>query len=226
MAKVARVYDTQQKADEAVQALHDTGFSEARVSVTIRQAEPAHATETDEAPAESPSATEYVVIVDAPFGWAQTAEDTLDRFGPLPVTVAVASTARRSATAKKSPERDHASDRAAPLSAALGLPVLKPFQSSVRLMPDAAPLSNKLGMPVLSPDRPLRDPLPSAWSLSGALGLPMLSSDPAPLSSAIGRDVLVDEPAPLSRKLGWRVLLDEPAPLSSRLHWKTLTDRQ
>ena len=238
MAQVTRVYDTHQKATDAVAALKEKGFSEDTINLTTRPAEPAAAApapsevppttdpEVDPPPAATP-ATHYIVSVAAAFGWAQTAEDTLDRFDPLPVVVqGQANTARLLPRARAT--RDVTGDNAAPLSSALGLPTLIPFKTTtdVRLMPDAAPLSNKLGMKVLSPDRPRADPLPSDWSLSGMFGMPLLSSDPAPLSTVLGRSVLTEDPAPLSRKAKWRVLLDDPTPLSSRLHWKTLTDNQ
>lgn len=86
-----------------------------------------------------------------------------------------------------------------PLSDWLNIPTLREFNSNVKLSNDPAPLSTALGLPVLSDDpTPLStrmgwpvlkdDPTP----LSNKLGWPVLKDDPAPLSNKMGWTVLKD----------------------------------
>lgn len=231
MAKVTRIYDSHEKAADAAARLKEAGYTDQQIEISALPDEHApHAVDegTDTRPAPT---SETAVTVEAPFGWAQTATEILDSFGPVRGEIQASTWSRgfgsasgRTASAYAGAGRAH--DNAAPLSSALGLPVLKPFETSVRLMPDATPLSNKFGWRVLINDTPKAKLLSSDWLLSDMLGLKLLSSDPAPLSTATGRTVLIDDPAPLSRKAKWRLLLEDPTPLSSALKLKVLTDRQ
>lgn len=197
MAKVTRVYDTQQKATGAAAALKEKGFTEDQVTVG------------------ADAAGSAMVEVAAPFGRAAEAEATLNSFGPIasPAAAPAAAVAIRT------------EDDPAPLSRALGLSVLSPFKSGIALNPDPAPLSTKFGWKLLTTDKPKAELMPD-WTLSGKLGWKLLSDDAAPLSSAAGHKTLSDDPAPLSRAIGWPMLSKDPTPLSSKFGWKVLSDRQ
>ncbi|MBY0331997.1 MAG: hypothetical protein K2X49_15145 [Acetobacteraceae bacterium] len=140
------------------------------------------------------------VTVRAPFGQAVPAMRILDRFDPIEADI--------------EDEFQPAFERAAPLSAALGLRVL---------LRDPAPLSEAIGLRVLSrrqnPDVALiHNPAP----LTDAFFVSPLGGGPAPLSRLFGLPLLSRVAAPLSRMLGFRTLSQEAAPLSARLGLRTL----
>lgn len=95
---------------------------------------------------------------------------------------------------------------------------------------DAAPLSRALGLPLLS-NNP--EPLSAFFKLPtllrrqnpkpAPLGLPLLSNKAAPFSSAVGMPVLSRDAAPFSSLIGMKVLTDDPAPLSSLLKMPVLS---
>ena len=179
--------------------------------------------------AERIAAGAALVIVDAPFGTGAEATDILETSGPVD-TEGVGDVGYTEA-------RPAGGDNPAPLSQALGWPVLSH---------DPAPLSRMLGLRVLSSSQSpgdrshgfatlSHDPTPlssalhvrtltrNAAPLSSALGLGVLSRVAAPLSRALGLSVLSSNPAPLSRRLGWRELARDPAPLSRALGLKVLS---
>lgn len=141
------------------------------------------------------------VTVRAPFGQAVPAMRVLDRFDPIEADI--------------EDEFQPSFERAAPLSAALGLRVLSR---------DPAPLSEAIGLRVLSrrqnPDVALIHnpaPLTDAFFVS-----PLGGGGPAPLSRLFGLPLLSRVAAPLSRMLGFRTASQEAAPLSARLGLRTL----
>ena len=182
---------------------------------------------------------ETLVSILAAFGYAVMAIEILEKHGP-------ADTGLPEQGHEKTPPDPAAplssaagwrvlSNDPAPLSSALGLPLLltrqRPRQPDSELIDNPAPLSKAINMPVLK-DR--------AAILSSRLGWRVLLGDPAPLSKRLGLRVLSkeqklppvragvgllsDNPAPLSSRVGWRLLLNDPAPLSRLLGWRVLSD--
>jgi hypothetical protein len=113
-----------------------------------------------------------LVVVHPPFGSALTAITVLDKHGPVETGL------------EEKSEVGPTWDDAAPLSSALGLPVLSH---------NPTPFATFWNLPSITAGRA---------SLSKALGLPELTHSPAPLSDAIGLATLSDNPAPLSKALG------------------------
>ena len=172
-----------------------------------------------------------LVIVDPPFGTGAEAAEILDAAGPADTH------AEDTSGAFASNYHHVGHDNAAPLSHALGLPVLSH---------EAAPLSRLLGLSTLSRRQspgPRSHGLPTlahnaaplssalhfgtltrnAAPLSSALHVGTLSRAAAPLSRALGLPVLASKAAPLSKAIGWREILHDPAPLSRMLGLKVLS---
>jgi hypothetical protein len=231
---ISRVFRTEADADAAVHDLEEAGFWTTGITVlrsgagTISAAElQTHGLTEERAAhyAQRVAAGGAVVIVDPPFGWAVRANQILAR--------------PRGGDSEDAPADVHDVDtahwnEAAPLSDALGLPILSH---------DPAPLSRLLGMSTLSANQrggaglshnpaPLSHALglkvlsTSAAPLSSLLGLPTLSRKAAPLSSAIGFRTLSGNATPLSSAMGLGVLSKNPAPLSSAVGAPTLTKEQ
>jgi hypothetical protein len=247
---ISRLYSSPASAAAAVEELKNGGFAEEAVRLVapapgdaddgIVAAIVAGGVPTAHAPvyADGVRRGETLVSVRAPFGFAVTATEILDRHGPIPTGLPD--------DGYEPPVRDPA----APLSSAWGWPVLSnnptplssflhwPTLSTRRSLPkpdsdlvdDPAPLSKKVGMQVLSDEpAPLSKRLgwrllsDNPWPLSTRLGWTLLSKDPTPLSSRLGWRTLSDNPAPLSARMGWRVLSDNPTPLSTRFGWRVLS---
>jgi hypothetical protein len=153
-----------------------------------------------------------VVSVLAEFGEGQRATRTLEAHGPVST---VPAPARHAHNGHHAHHGAHAAEtpspEAAPLSTALGLPLLshKP-----------APFSSWLGLPLLS--------------ASQSPSVNLSSNQPAPLSSALGLPLLSKAPekpanlpsnkaAPLSDAVGWPTLSKKAAPFSSWLKLPLLT---
>lgn len=239
---IARLYGKERQATDAVNKLKAAGFAADSVA---RVGPPPAATEEGAPPPEAPAPANalerqlaatygaaltdgrWLVGVAAPFGRGVLATSILDGAGaldePLPRVAGQVEVANRDADADSW-------GPAAPLSRALGLPVLSN---------DAAPLSAKFGWPIKSKrEYYFVSELQSEGApLSRALGLPTkterrhfltsgVSSAAAPLSSKLGLRLLSDEPAPLSAKFGWSLLKNNPTPLSSWLGLRVLTDKQ
>ena len=243
---IARLYDSQETANQAVNDLHQRGFSAEAVKV-ISGPQRSEMSGDDAAPpqddhlrssiadagvppeharvyADHLGRGQVLVLVYPNFGFAQLATHILQSHNPQHVDLPVAAAPATSRTfgGSKTTSSASAGDPAAPLSAKLGLRVL---------LDDPAPLSSYLKLPVLKRDpessstldgirKQSDDPAP----LSASLGLRTLSDDPAPLSSRAGWRLLLDKAAPLSEKFGWRVLSDKPAPLSEKFGWRLLSD--
>jgi hypothetical protein len=245
---ISRLYASPANAAAAAADLKENGFSDDAITVIAPAASDdalvASIVEAGVPTAHAPTYAEglgrgeTLVSVRAPFGFATTATEIMDKHGPSETDL---------------PDDGYeqpARDPAAPLSSALGWKVLlddptplstflgwatlstrrTPPKPDHELVDDPAPFSRKVGMDVLS-DKPAM--------LSGHFGWRLLSDDPAPLSKRLGWPVLskeqqppatrfgwpllLDEPAPLSKRFGWRVLSDEPAPLSKRFGWRVLS---
>jgi hypothetical protein len=231
---VTRVYDTHQKAAEAVSGLKQYGFTPDRITVIDGTADARQIAALGVPAAEASAYATAVaggaslVSVDPPFGHALAATEIMDGCGPVEVDAGPA--APRAAT----------DDNAAPLSDALHVPVLtgdKP--SETYYLDNPSPLSSALGLPVLTKRSTSASLLPSDWTLSGMLGLKMLtdtkaptvsgtsvnrlSKHPAPLSEAIHAPVLTDEQSPLAARDSAPVRSDDPAPLSEAVGAPVLT---
>jgi hypothetical protein len=248
---ISRLYGNHGSAMAAVEELEASGFGKDAVHLVtlapgdaedgVLAAIVAGGVPTAHAPvyADGVRRGDTLVSVQAPFGFANTATDILDKHGPTPTDL---------------PDHGYElppRDPAAPLSSAWGWPVLSsdptplssflgwPTLSTRRSLPrpdaalavdDPAPLSKKVGMQVLSDEpaplsrrfgwRLLSD---TPWPLSTRMGWSLLSKSPTPLSDRLGWRTLLHTPAPLSARMGWRVLSDDPAPLSTRFGWRVLS---
>ncbi|HKM61826.1 MAG TPA: hypothetical protein VJY39_04985 [Acidisphaera sp.] len=238
MSTVIRLFDSREKATAAVEELkRSLSAKYIRVVPADGELPPATTAAAEgsliKAEVPSTSAKTYadalrkggtVVAVSPPFGFGATATKVLNKHGGVDLG---APAERYSAAPAGS---------AAPLSSALGWPVL---------LDDPTPLSNKFGWSVLShkqtPDITLSDePAPLSnrfgWKVLSDKQTPSieLMDEPAPLSKRFGWPVLsdkqtpsielMDNPAPLSSALGWKLLSNNPAPLSSMFGWKVLLD--
>lgn len=235
---IARLYASEEQASGAVAKLKAAGFRDE----SIGQLQPApEKTDEEGAPQAAPApgndlerrmADVYgdqvakgrcVVAVAAPFGRGRLATAILDNAGPVDEPLP-------SMLATEPMETAVDPGKAAPLSKALGLPVLSrkaaplsalmnwPVKSdreyflTSELKSEAAPLSRKLGLPTLTRRR--------HFLVSG------LWNKAAPLSSATGVRELSDQAAPLSSRFGWPLLKNNPTPLSSRFGWRVLSEKQ
>ena len=198
---ISRVYQDRENAEAAAAALKKAGFGDQAINLIA----PSDVPDEDLAArirqggvvathagvfAEAIRRGETLVSVQAQFGSGAEATRILQRHRPTDTGL---------------PEQGYieaAPEAAAPLSSALGLPVL---------LHDPTPLSSVLMLPVLTASRPSRRPDAE------------LVDDPAPLSKLIGQPVLVDRPSVLSSLFGLRVLWDNSAPLSARLGLPVLT---
>lgn len=154
-----------------------------------------------------------LVATDAPFGRGQMALNAMDREGTVQSDVL---------------DR-YATDDPAPLSEALGLPVLSNVEPAAELLSSkwslssvfgirmlsksATPLSSLFRLPILSKEK--RD-----WRRS--FGLPLLSRNPAPLSSLFGMPTLTKSSKEWKTSWGLPLLINDPAPLSKLFGLKTI----
>lgn len=229
---IARIYANQDTAQAALTALRDRGFRADATHLIARPETPEGTSPDAEAPhdpvlaaitkigvapqhagiyAERVHRGEALVAVEAQFGTAQFATTVLEGANPVSVTL---------------PEVEYSSGvnwvSAAPLSSALGIPVL---------LPDATPLSNLLKWPSLKREPASSASLASiqkqsreAAPLSRSLKLPLLSGNAAPLSEALKWTTVFNDPAPLSEKTKLPVLSDNPAPLSTSFRLAVLSN--
>jgi hypothetical protein len=227
---IVRMYDAEERARDAVKKLKEAGFQDDAIlalspgsadslasAITAGQKMGSRAGFYAERVRQGRS----LVAVEAPFGQGQLATEILDGCGPVDQDLKVPEDA----------VRNRWGDEAAPLSDALGWPVLT--------RNEPAPLSDSLGMRTLSRNQyyltsELANP---NFTLSERLGLRLLSRDPTPLSSMLGLPVLLrwaksssfgmkllsKDPAPLSSALGVRTLSRDPTPLSSALDSQVLS---
>ncbi len=229
MTTITRMYETEQDAMAAVDALDAAGFLADEVSILT----PADNDEAVEAAVRNGflragSLTEVcysglrngrsVVSVKAQFGRGQGASNALQAGGPVDTDLI--------------PE--YVSEDAAPFSDLIGMPVLTDSRSSSELVSSsyhalpnffgmgllsrrATPLSSMFGMRTLSKPKGPR---------KRSFGLPLLSSNPAPLSSMFRIPTLTRSGGPGNKSFGFRLLSSNPAPLSRILGIRPLTRRK
>lgn len=242
MAVVVKIYEDASNARNAYSALLDAEFPESTVALLV--AEPAAPGAPGEPQIDASAALkagalmgdvadfylEFVkkgyalVAVDAPFGSAFSAYQSLDRFSPVDVA-GPGKTAESTAASRDD-------SWAAPLSSFFGLPILSgqtadtdPSQRSKRArQASAAPFSTLFGMRILSSE-PNRLSLLSSmfpplsrhdWALSSKFGMKLLGGKAAPLSSMFGMPTrTAGTGTGWTRSLGFRILSENKAPLSS-----------
>ncbi len=247
---ISRSYQARENADAAAAELKKAGFDGRDINVVapgeapdeetlarIRQGGVA-ATQAD-AYAERIKHGETLVTILAAFGYAVLATDILEKHGPaetgIPEQVYEKTPPDPAAPLSSACGWRVLSNDPAPLSSALGLPLLltrrQRRKPDSELVDNPAPLSKAINMPVLK-DRPAilssrlswrvlwDDPAP----LSRRVGLPVLSKEQKPPPARAGVRLLSDNPAPLSSRVGWKLLLNDPAPLSRLLGWRVLSD--
>ena len=183
---IVRLYDSAEKAQEAIRQLQAKGFGprnvdlvsppesgatadEAALAETIAEAHIVRA----RAPryARLVLAGHWMVIARAPIGTGVMVTDLLDDCGPVETGL------------EETEDRARAWDEAAPISSALQIGTI---------IRNPTPFSSFWALPVL-PKRARRacqvigvaELTDAGWSFSGKLGMPLLSRNPAPLSSAL-----------------------------------------
>lgn len=183
---VTRLYATSEAAHAAVEELREDGFTDIHVIAPPGEGVPVSAIAAQIAEAHVPlekaralapavAAGQILVTVQAPFGRGKLATNILRTHGPV------------AASALDGGPHQPLYDEAAPLSSALGLPLL---------IDDPAPLSNALGLPTLAREEE---------GYKGTLGLPLLIRGDYP-DGRWGFKFLSDDPTPLSTMLGIPVL--------------------
>ncbi len=163
-----------------------------------------------------------VLVVDAPFGNGQTAEDIMDDAGPVDT--------------ERMPEWPVASARTT--SAVFGITELS--DRKLITMADttsmqrikyifgsffgmgltsnkAAPLSDAANIPTVTPR-------PKEWTKS--LGYDMLMNNPTPLSTAVNYKTVTERPKDWTTSFGMNLLASDRTPLSSFLNMPVLTQEQ
>lgn len=250
---VVRMYETEKQARKAVAKLQkEGGFAEELVHLVAPSPEGGvDASETlakllkvgkmlrgdTKVYAEALQAGRSLVIVEPPFGQAQTANEILDSLNPIPLVVETKAPTASESTRRAAPAATW--DDAAPLSSALGWGVLSERQRPT-------PFSDYMGFKALSEGFSWGPPYfrllkPHDSGLSALLGLRLLKAGPAPLSSYLGLKLLSDDPnlggeehssrllmrgnpTPLSSKLDFKVLSSNPTPLSNAFGFRVLSD--
>ena len=246
---ISRIYQAREDADAAAADLKQAGFDSRDINVVasaeasdeeiLARIQEGGVTATHaKVYAERIKQGDTLVSILAAFGYAVLAIDILEKHGPadtgLPEQGHEKTPLDPAAPLSSAAGWRVLSNDPAPLSSALGLPLLtrqRPRKSASKLIDKPAPLSKAIKMPVLT-DRPailssrLRwrvlwgDPAP----LSKRLGLPVLSKEQKLAPTRAGARLLSDNPAPLSSRVGWKLLLNDPAPLSRLLGWRVLSD--
>ncbi len=204
MSGVVGIYQSQQSARAAVEALSAAGFSEAQLLADsdVPQSSPGEGDETigmvsaepkRDRQAEVQSAVEGDMI---PSGSAAACLRLLNEGKSL----VVASAPFGRAQTIQGIMRSNAGEILQP----------PPFR-------DPSPLSDFLGIPAVTKFVSSTELLKSSWSLSSGLGMGMLSSSPTPLSSMLGMKPLSEFPKGKKSSFGLPLLSKNPAPLSSLL---------
>jgi hypothetical protein len=228
---VIRVYDSRSRAESAVAALREAGFTDSQVLGATATDEPdraAFVTALRQADLGAKAADFYadrltqgaaLVLVKPSFGLAGRASRILDQHSPVPVElpaeIAAASTPAGQRGGQLSPT---------PFSDWLGWPTLtrKKFQLTPETDDDSSPprqfyTERWFGLGLLSRQ---------ATPFSKRFGWGLLSSKPTPFSSRMGWKVLSSEATPFSSRFGWKLLSDNRTPFSSRVGWRLLSDNR
>ncbi len=209
---IVRMYDSEERAREAVSKLRDNGYYEDRVFMVTpaegggdpMQAVMAGQAMGDEAAffAERVRAGRSLVVYDSLPGTGGPAGEIMDSCGPVDTDMAP-------------PAAPDPWGPGAPFSAALYLPVLSG---------GAAPFSRTFGLPLLTYGQSTFGTLMNPhWTFSKSFGMALLSKAAAPLSSLLNLPALLRNAAPLSSMTGMPQLSRSAAPLSSLLGLKLLT---
>lgn len=235
MTIIARAYETEQQASEAISALIANGVDEDRIQMVHPNSNQSTASDglrAGQALGQHSNAESYakalekgqtVVIADAHFGKGMALSTIMDSYKPVPL--------------EQSADIEDAYDSSTPFSYMMGMSVLMrnnpaPFstmfgfsieskgRSSLRrwfggeLSSSATPISNMFGLPALSE---------KGGAFFSKFGLRELSSQTTYGDSSFGKPLLMDNATPLSDKMGRGCLSDNPTPLSSKLGLKVLT---
>ena len=229
MSLIVRMYDTEERARDATAKLREAGFrDDAILELALGSAQSVASAivagrmmgHRAEFYAERVKQGRSLVAVEAPFGRARP-RPTSNGCSPVDQELEL-----------PDDPVQHEWGKAAPLSAALGWPVL--------LRKSPAPLSDSLGLPTRSRSEfyTTTSLASSDATFSSIFGLRLLSRNPAPLSSMLGfpllsrrtsktssfgMKLLSDTTAPLSSALGISTLSSNPTPLSSALGLAVLT---
>jgi len=220
MTGYARMYETEQQANDAVNELRANEFPENAVFMMTPGAG-FEGQETLEAIANAvmtgsllgDKADTYVqglrrgysvVAVEAPFGFGQPAVDILESFGPVDSIK----------NQPQEPRKASAWDSDTPLSTALGLSLIKSDKP--------APLSDYWGIPTLSGRRSMLSwlfgqPLSPNFKFSSMLGLGLLTRSGTPLSSLFGVSTTTATPGPVTAGFGMPLQTSSSTPLSTML---------
>lgn len=207
---ILRLFNTTEDAMEAVHELKDFKYGRVGLQIIAQNEDPFNSESMREMGVSDDDAQRFservgnggaLVIADPPFGSGARVVEILERARPSDSGLSRAMEVRAPEPAYDGPGQDDA----APLSRALGLPLLSN---------NPAPLSSYFKIPTL-----LRRQNPKP----APLGLPLLLDKAAPLSSMIGMPVLSQDAAPFSSLIGMKVLTDDPAPLSSLLKMPVLS---
>lgn len=227
MIPTVRVYETEQRAQEAVDHVVGEGFHPDIVSLVKPETGDVAAfvkrmVQEGQLPGDHTTYLEraferglFAVYVQAPLGRVEPIRRMLEAHDP----------------ADNGPIPKYTRDNPAPFSDTFGIPTLWTGRSSATLVRSrsaqhvtdptisrsAAPLSSLFGIPTLSGAKP-------PWKSS--LGLPLLSRNPTPLSSAVGLKTLSGKKPPWTSSFGLPLLSRNPAPLSSLFGLPLLTKRR
>ena len=207
---IVRLFNTTEDAMAAVNELKDFKYGRVGIQLVAETEDPFSFESMKEMGVPDAEAQRFservgnggaLVVADPPFGSGARVVEILERSRSSDSGLSRAMEVRAPDTGYNGPDQDDA----APLSRALGLPLLSN---------NPAPLSSYFKIPTL-----LRRQNPKP----APLGLPLLSNKAAPFSSAVGVPVLSRDAAPFSSLIGMKVLTDDPAPLSSLLKMPVLT---
>jgi hypothetical protein len=203
---VCRVYDSRSRAEAAVAALKEAGFTDAEIfgaTVTDEPSREAYVAALRRADIPAEAAGVYadrlvqgasLVVVQPSFGMAGRAIAIVQQHQPI--TLEVPQPAAPAGT------------RADPT----------PFSTWMHwrtLSSTPLPFEKFFGWRSLIPGRKY---YAERWWGGG-----LLSQDPTPMSSRFGWAVLSSNRTPLSSKMNWPLLRDEPRLFSDRLGWRTLS---
>jgi hypothetical protein len=223
MANIVRIYDTEDKAREAVRKLADDGFPADAICLVTpsvaggEEGEPAGASgdalstamvagglmgDGAELYASRVRAGRSIVAVPAAFGYGRRAMDIMDEVGPVDTDV-------------RPPEDPYDWNEGTPFSASVSLPVL------TRNRP--APLSGLIGLTPLIEGRATFGTLTSSKYFPSAVTGPLLSRKAAPLSSMFGLKTLLTKRGPWRSSFGMPLLSKAAAPFSSMMNLPLLS---
>jgi hypothetical protein len=248
MFPVVRFYDSEARAEAAVEKLVGRNYSRDAIIVLRPAAAPASQEPAGEeaAPPPPPAAPDLSAVDRAVRDgliserYRNVAKQALQKGRYV---VAVDAPYGRSLTANELMDEagpvdretlpEYVSHNPSPLSDLLGLPVLTDGRSTTRLASSHFHFSKLIGLPLLSKKAAPFSSLFGMKTLSGkqrigdsSLGLPTLSKKAAPFSSMIGMKVLTSGKKPRGRESSVERLSGDAAPFSDILGLPVLTDEK